>query len=159
MRSALRRSCASARAVSMMTGIWRVASSDFSVSSSWKPSMMGIIREVYDERYQEKYGYWRPIVEQSVAAFLKCGNPQEGFARVRCPDCKHEMFVAFSCKQRCTCPSCPPEADVADLGACCRRCLLAGRSPASCVEHPQTSANSHPLRSPGETFVLLRGRV
>ena len=31
---------------------------------------------------------------------------QEGFARVRCPDCKHEMFVAFSCKQRCTCPSC-----------------------------------------------------
>ena len=24
----------------------------------------------------------------------------------RCPDCKHEMFVAFSCKRRCTCPSC-----------------------------------------------------
>ena len=23
-----------------------------------------------------------------------------------CPDCGHEMFVAFSCKQRCTCPSC-----------------------------------------------------
>jgi transposase-like protein len=39
-------------------------------------------------------------------AFLKCGDLQEGFARVRCPKCKHEMFVAFSCKQRCTCPSC-----------------------------------------------------
>ncbi len=63
-------------------------------------------RQVYDDRYQAKYGYWRPIVEQSVAAFLKCGDLQEGFARVRCPDCKHEMFVAFSCKQRCTCPSC-----------------------------------------------------
>lgn len=63
-------------------------------------------RQVYDQRYQAKYGYWRPIVEQSVAAFLKCGDLQEGFARVRCPDCKHEMFVAFSCKQRCTCPSC-----------------------------------------------------
>ena len=63
-------------------------------------------RQVYDERYQDKYGYWRPIVQQSVAAFLKCGDLQEGFARVRCPDCKHEMFVAFSCKQRCTCPSC-----------------------------------------------------
>lgn len=63
-------------------------------------------QQVYDERYQEKYGYWRPIIEQSVAAFLKCGDLQEGFARVRCPDCKHEMFVAFSCKQRCTCPSC-----------------------------------------------------
>lgn len=63
-------------------------------------------QQVYDERYQAKYGYWRPIVEQSVAAFLKCGDLQEGFARVRCPDCKHEMFVVFSCKQRCTCPSC-----------------------------------------------------
>ena len=63
-------------------------------------------QQVYDERFQAKYGYWRPIVEQSVAAFLKCGDLQEGFARVLCPDCKHEMFVAFSCKQRCTCPSC-----------------------------------------------------
>ena len=63
-------------------------------------------QQVYDERFQAKYGYWRPIVQQSVAAFLKCGDLQEGFARVRCPDCKHEMFVAFSCKQRCTCPSC-----------------------------------------------------
>ena len=52
------------------------------------------------------YGYWRPIIEQSVSAYLKCGDLQEGFARVHCPDRKHEMFVAFSCKQRCTCPSC-----------------------------------------------------
>ena len=63
-------------------------------------------QQVYDQRYQAKYGYWRPIIEQSVAGFLRCGDLQEGFARVRCPDCKHEMFVAFSCKQRCTCPSC-----------------------------------------------------
>ena len=63
-------------------------------------------QQVYDERYQAKYGYWRPIIEQSVTAYLKCGDLHAGFARVRCPDCKHEMFVAFSCKQRCTCPSC-----------------------------------------------------
>ncbi len=63
-------------------------------------------QQVYDERFQAKYGFWRPVVERSVAAFLKCGDLQEGFARVRCPDCQHEMFVAFSCKQRCTCPSC-----------------------------------------------------
>ena len=37
--------------------------------------------------------------------FLKCGDLEEGFARVRCPDRHHEMFVAYSCKQRCTCPS------------------------------------------------------
>ena len=63
-------------------------------------------QQVYDERYQAKYGYWRPIIEQSVTAYLKCGDLHEGFARVRCTDCKHEMFVAYSCKQRCTCPSC-----------------------------------------------------
>jgi len=62
--------------------------------------------QVYDEQFQAKYGFWRPVVARSVTAFLKCGDLQEGFARVRCPDCHHEMFVAFSCKQRCTCPSC-----------------------------------------------------
>ncbi len=51
-------------------------------------------QQVYDDRYQAKYGFWRSIVQQSVAAFLKCGDLQEGFARIRCPDCKHEMFVA-----------------------------------------------------------------
>ncbi|MFH1709079.1 MAG: transposase zinc-binding domain-containing protein, partial [Planctomycetota bacterium] len=29
-----------------------------------------------------------------------------GFARVRCPQCKHEYLVAFSCKARGFCPSC-----------------------------------------------------
>jgi ribosomal protein S27E len=81
---------------------------DPQASDLWRliDEQFGTFQQVYDERYQAKYGYWRPIVEQSVAAFLKCGDLQEGFARVRCPDCKHEMFVAFSCKQRCTCPSC-----------------------------------------------------
>ena len=63
-------------------------------------------QRVYDEWFQAKYGYWRPIIERSVNAFLRCGDLHEGFARVRCGDCSHEMFVAFSCKQRCTCPSC-----------------------------------------------------
>ena len=63
-------------------------------------------QQVYDERFQAKYGFWRPVVERSVTAFLQCGDLHHGFARVRCPDCHHEMFVAFSCKQRCTCPSC-----------------------------------------------------
>ncbi len=62
-------------------------------------------QQVYDERFAAQYGFWRSVVERSVTAFLKCGDLHEGFARVRCPDCHHEMFVAFSCKQRCTCPS------------------------------------------------------
>ena len=63
-------------------------------------------QQVYGQRFAAKYGFLRPIVERSVRTFLKCGDLHEGFARVRCPDCHHEMFVAFSCKQRCTCPSC-----------------------------------------------------
>jgi Transposase zinc-binding domain len=62
-------------------------------------------QQVYDERFAAKYGFWRPVVERSVTAFLKCGDLHQGFARVRCPDCQHEMFLAFSCKQRSTCPT------------------------------------------------------
>ena len=69
-------------------------------------------RQIYDEQFQAKYGFWRPVVARSVTAFLKCGDLQEGFARVRCPDCHHEMFVAFSCKQPTIaarrCPPVPP---------------------------------------------------
>ena len=63
-------------------------------------------QQLYDERFQAKYGFWRPVIERSVTAFLACGDLQQGFARIRCPDCHREMFVAFSCKQRCACPSC-----------------------------------------------------
>ena len=77
------------------SGLWRVMAQHFES-----------FRRVYDERFAAKYGFWRPIIERSVTAFRGCGDLHEGFARVRCPDCQHEMFVAFSCKQRCTCPSC-----------------------------------------------------
>jgi len=63
-------------------------------------------RAVYGERYARKFGHWRPVIDKSVRQFLKCGDLQHGFARVRCPDCRHEFFVAFSCKQRCICPGC-----------------------------------------------------
>ena len=53
---------------------------------------------VYPDRFQRKYGFWRPVVRRAVNDYLDCGDPREGFARVRCPDCHHEFFVAFSCK-------------------------------------------------------------
>ena len=67
---------------------------------------------VYDERLQPQQVYWRPVIRAAMDNFLpacahrKCGDLREGFARVRCPDCGKEFFVAFSCKQRCCCPSC-----------------------------------------------------
>ncbi|MHC4083537.1 MAG: IS91 family transposase [Planctomycetota bacterium] len=63
-------------------------------------------QRVYDDRYQKRYGYWRPVIAASVRRFLACGDLREGFARVRCPRCRHEFFVAFSCRRRCLCPSC-----------------------------------------------------
>jgi hypothetical protein len=61
---------------------------------------------LYPERFQEKYGYWRAVISTSIEKFIKCGDVKEGFARVRCPDCREEFFVAFSCRQRSCCPSC-----------------------------------------------------
>ncbi len=31
---------------------------------------------------------------------------ENGFARIRCPDCAEEYLLAFSCKTRELCPSC-----------------------------------------------------
>ncbi len=63
-------------------------------------------QQVYDERYRKRYGFWRPVISCTVEKFLACGDLREGFARVRCPRCRHEFFVAFSCRRRCLCPSC-----------------------------------------------------
>ena len=61
---------------------------------------------VYEERYQERDGFWRPIIGTVVRKFLECGDLKQGFARVRCPRCREEFFVPFSCRVRCFCPSC-----------------------------------------------------
>ncbi|MDA7903326.1 transposase [Mariniblastus sp.] len=60
----------------------------------------------YDQRYANRYGPWRPIIGDVARRLLRCGDLHFGFARIQCADCHHEMFVAFSCQQRCLCSSC-----------------------------------------------------
>jgi len=48
----------------------------------------------------------QPFVRKAFAKYLECGIFAHGFARVRCGDCGHNYFVAFSCKGRGVCPSC-----------------------------------------------------
>jgi len=60
----------------------------------------------YEEHYQPRYGFLRPIIPEVVNKFLDCGDLARGFARVRCDHCKHEYLLAFSCKGRWFCPSC-----------------------------------------------------
>jgi len=51
--------------------------------------------QVYHERYQKRYGFWRPVIARIVEKFLACGDLREGFARVRCPRCRYELVVAL----------------------------------------------------------------
>ena len=38
----------------------------------------------YATRYQEKYGFYRPVIGRVVEKFLGCGDLTKGFARIRC---------------------------------------------------------------------------
>jgi len=53
------------------------------------------------EQGSELPGY----VEQEFGDYLKCGQLEHGFLRVRCDCCHAEHLVAFSCKRRGFCPS------------------------------------------------------
>lgn len=43
---------------------------------------------------------------KAIYAFLECGIPENGIARIRCNDCGDDFFVSFSCRQRVVCPCC-----------------------------------------------------
>jgi hypothetical protein len=46
----------------------------------------------YDEQFQHRYGSLRSVIERVVPRFLDCGNPMNGFARIRCGECGHERL-------------------------------------------------------------------
>ena len=62
--------------------------------------------QVYDERFERQYGFWRPVIAEVIEKYLECGDLAHGFARVRCDHCGHQYLLAFSCKGRSFCPSC-----------------------------------------------------
>jgi len=64
------------------------------------------LEQVYEDRFERTYGFFRPHVKQVMERYLDCGNLLNGFARIKCEDCGHEYLLAFSCKRRHFCPSC-----------------------------------------------------
>jgi hypothetical protein len=62
--------------------------------------------QVYEDRFERQYGFFRPYVKHVIYRYLDCGILRNGFARVRCEECGHEYLLAFSCKRRHFCPSC-----------------------------------------------------
>ena len=51
-------------------------------------------------------------LEKAAHRYLDCGIFAQGAARVHCEECGHDFLVAFSCKQRCLCPSCHQEREL-----------------------------------------------
>jgi Zn ribbon nucleic-acid-binding protein len=46
-----------------------------------------------------------PSTNAPIATWRSC-DPHHGFARIFCPECRHDYLLAFSCKARYFCPSC-----------------------------------------------------
>ena len=57
----------------------------------------------YGEHCEKQYGFFRPVVDEVVEEYLRCGDLHEGFARVRCtnPECKHEYLLALPTPSYC----------------------------------------------------------
>ncbi|MBM4334243.1 MAG: hypothetical protein FJ117_24060, partial [Deltaproteobacteria bacterium] len=58
--------------------------------------------EVYEERFERRYGFWRPYLQKVITRYLECGDLHHGFARVKCPDCNHEYLLALTWASYCT---------------------------------------------------------
>mgnify|MGYP001826475941 CR=1 FL=1 len=78
------------------------------------------VKGQWEERFERRYGFWRGFIDEQVLRYLDCGLFENGFARVRCPDCAEEYLLAFSCKTRELCPSCAAKRSAATAA------LLAG---------------------------------
>ena len=50
------------------------------------------MRGQWEERFERRYGFWRGFVDEQVQRYLDCGLYENGFARVRCPDCHAEYL-------------------------------------------------------------------
>jgi len=62
--------------------------------------------QAYPGKYESKYGFLKPAVEDVVNKYLDCGDLSKGFARLHCAKCNKDYLLAFSCKGRWFCPSC-----------------------------------------------------
>ena len=64
------------------------------------------LERVWDERFRAQHGPLVSRLHKLFDAFQICGDPHFGFLRLRCPGCRNELILPFSCKARSLCPSC-----------------------------------------------------
>jgi len=68
-----------------------------------------------------------PCVITALEKFTECGVLRYGAVRYRCPECGHDIFVAFSCKRRGLCPSCDAKRSAIMVTAALDRLLPPAR--------------------------------
>jgi hypothetical protein len=54
--------------------------------------------QAYPEKYEKKYGFLKPVVEDVVNKYLDCGDLTKGFARIYCENCKKSMLLKKLCR-------------------------------------------------------------
>ncbi|MBT6504125.1 MAG: hypothetical protein HN580_28205 [Deltaproteobacteria bacterium] len=54
--------------------------------------------DMYDAKFEKRFGFFRAVIGESVRAFLKCGDLKQGFARIRCPSCGNEQILSLAKK-------------------------------------------------------------
>ena len=58
-----------------------------------------------------------PVRRKVARKVIKLGmDTKHGFARLRCPKCREELFVPYSCRGRRFCPSCHRTAGASGVG-------------------------------------------
>ncbi len=68
-----------------------------------------------------------PSAITALEKFTECGVLRYGAVRYRCPECGHDVFVAFSCKRRGLCPSCDAKRSAIIVAAALDRLLPPAR--------------------------------
>jgi len=54
--------------------------------------------QVYEERLERPYGFWRPYLQKVIYRYMECRDLHHGFARVKCRYCHRQraLFPALS---------------------------------------------------------------
>ncbi len=53
------------------------------------------LEALWDDRYANRYGFWRSYVIEVIYRYLECGDLHCGFARVKCFDCNYYIYCHF----------------------------------------------------------------
>lgn len=64
---------------------------------------------VYEERYQKRFGVLRDVVRDVIYKYLGCGDLKNGFARIKCKECQHEVLFGLLVQGTILLPFLPPE--------------------------------------------------